>query len=61
MLRITLILHLVVGTALAGSLIIAGLVMGLDALWPILGLGIVGYIVAVPVSWLIARAMMQNS
>jgi hypothetical protein len=53
--RLTMILYSMIGTALAGSAIIAVLTLGYVALWPILGAAVVGAVVAVPVSWLVAR------
>lgn len=53
--RLTMILYSIIGTSLAGSAVIAVLTMGYVALWPILGAAAVGAVVALPISWLVAR------
>lgn len=53
--RLTMVLYSMIGTAMAGSGVIAVLVMGYDTLWPILGAAAVGAVLAAPVSWRIAR------
>jgi len=53
--RLTMILFSMIGTALAGSAVIAVLTMGYDTLWPIVAAAAVGGAVALPVSWLVAR------
>ena len=57
MLPLTLIIHIFVGSTLAGSAIIAALTMGYDTLNPILIAGIGGFVLAFPISWLISRAI----
>jgi hypothetical protein len=52
---LTFILHLFIGSTFAGTAVIAALVMGYDAPAMILGLAIAGYIVATPISFLVAR------
>lgn len=54
---LTIILHLFVGTTLAGSAIVALLVVGSGTMTSILATAIAGYIVAIPVSVVIARAL----
>jgi hypothetical protein len=57
MARLTMILYPLVATALAGTGVIAALGMGYMALQPILlGAG-VGAVVALPVSWRVAKAL----
>ncbi len=53
--RLTMILYSIIGTALAGSAVIAVLTMGYVTLWPILGAAVGGAVLALPVSWLVAR------
>ncbi len=53
--RLTILLYSIIGTALAGSAVIAVLTMGYVTLWPILGAAVVGAVLALPVSWLVAR------
>ncbi len=55
-----LILFFVIGTTLAGSFMIAGLVMGFDTSVPIIVAVVAGFLVAVPVSLRIARAIVGS-
>ena len=58
--RLASILYSLIGTTLAGSLVIAALVMGYDALSPILIAAVAGFIMAVPVSWLVAKQIVEE-
>jgi len=60
MLRLASILFSMIGTTLAGSLVVVSLVMGYDTLTPILIAAAIGGVLAVPVSLLVARAMLQQ-
>lgn len=60
MLALTLIVHIFVGSTLAGSAIILALVLGFTTGAPIIGAGIAGFVLAFPASWLIAKAIRQN-
>jgi hypothetical protein len=60
MLRLASILYSLIATTLAGSAVIAALVSGYDTLWPILIAAGVGAIAAVPVSLLVARALVAE-
>ena len=55
MLRLASMLYSLIGTTLAGTAIIAALVMGQDTLQPILVAAIVGFVAALPVTYVIAR------
>ena len=57
MLRLSLILHLFIGSTLAGSAVIAALVMGQDTLKPILIAAALGFFAAFPVSYLVAKKL----
>jgi hypothetical protein len=50
-----MILYSMIGTALAGSAVVAALTMGHDTLQPILVAAAAGAILALPVSWYVAR------
>lgn len=52
---LVLILHIFIGSTLAGSAVIAALTMGLDTLSPILGAALVGFLLAFPASWYVAK------
>ena len=55
MIRLASVLYSIIGTSLAGSAVIAVLVMGYDTLWPILMAGAIGALVAVPISFMVAH------
>lgn len=56
----TLILDLFVGSTLAGSGVVAALTMGYGTLAPILIAAALGFVLAVPVSTLIAKALLAD-
>ena len=51
------VLHLFIGSTLAGSAVIAALATGYDTLTPILIAAAVGFVVAIPVSWIVAKKL----
>jgi hypothetical protein len=53
--RLMMVLYSVIATALAGSGVVAVLTAGYGTLWPIVIAAAVGAVLAVPVSWAIAR------
>jgi predicted PurR-regulated permease PerM len=53
--RIAFALHFVIGTTLMGILVTVALIMGYDTAWPIVIAVAVGFVVAIPISWLVAR------
>jgi len=55
MMRLASILYSLISTTLAGSFIVVSLVSGYVTLIPILIAAALGFVLAVPVSWLIAR------
>ena len=57
MLRLGFILHLFIGSTLAGSGVIAALVMGHDTLIPILIAAAIGFVAAFPVTWIVTRKL----
>jgi putative flippase GtrA len=57
MLRLAALLFIVVGASLAGILIVAALVAGLDTARPIVIAAAIGFAAAVPVSLLVARRL----
>ncbi|MFU8863806.1 MAG: CTP synthetase [Rhodobacterales bacterium] len=60
MLRLGFILHLFIGSTLAGIGVIAALVSGFDTLYPILITAALGFVLALPVTWLVARALYER-
>lgn len=57
MFALTLIIHIFLGSTLAGSAIVAALSAGYDTLAPIVIAGGAGFVLAFPVSWYIARSI----
>lgn len=57
MLRLASMLYSLIGTTLAGSAVVVALTMGQDTLRPILTAAAVGALLAVPVTWLVARKL----
>ncbi|MEY3308685.1 MAG: hypothetical protein RLZZ413_2723 [Pseudomonadota bacterium] len=55
MTRLTLILFSIISTSLMGTGIVVALTMGMDTLTPILVAAALGFVLAIPVSWLVAR------
>ncbi|NRB17563.1 MAG: hypothetical protein HRU33_08345 [Rhodobacteraceae bacterium] len=60
MLRLASMLYSLIATSLAGVGIIAVLVAGFGSVPAILTAAVVGAVAAVPVSWLVARQIVQN-
>lgn len=60
MLRLASMLYSIIGTTLAGILIIAALTAGYDTLVPILIAAGVGAVSGLPVSYLVAQAITKN-
>ena len=60
MLRLASILYSIIATTLTGSLVIASLTMGYDTLAPILIAAGIGAVLAIPVSVVVARAIIDN-
>ena len=61
MLRLASILYSIISTSLAGTAVIAVLVVGFDTLVPILVAAGIGAVVALPISWLVAREIIGSS
>ena len=51
------ILHLFIGSTLAGVGIVVLLVMGQGGAWALGGAVLAGFVLAFPVAWLVARAL----
>lgn len=60
MLRLAFILHLFIGSTLAGIGVIASLVLGYDTLTPILVAALIGFLISLPATWAVARALYAN-
>ena len=53
--RLMMVLYSMIATAMAGTGVIAVLTMGQVTLYPIIGAAAVGAVLALPVSWFVAR------
>ncbi|SFR33704.1 hypothetical protein SAMN04488005_0538 [Yoonia tamlensis] len=60
MLRLSSALYSIIGTSLAGSLVIAALTLGYDTAVPIMVGAAIGAVAGVPVSYFVARAITRN-
>ncbi|HTN14970.1 MAG TPA: hypothetical protein VL094_09205 [Sphingomonadaceae bacterium] len=61
MFRLALILHFVIASALMGIGVIAVLAMGAGTGKPIILAAVAGFVLAMPVSWLVARAITRQT
>ena len=61
MIALMLVIHIFLGATLAGSAVVAALVLGFDGALPIVTAAAVGFFAALPVSWLIAKRLTGSS
>lgn len=61
MLNLASILYSIVGSSLAGTFVIAALVTGYDTLWPILIAAGVGFVLALPLTYFVSKAITGNN
>lgn len=52
-----LALYFVAGTSLAGIFIVTALTAGMTTAQPIIWAAVIGFVVAIPVAWLVARKL----
>lgn len=57
MYRLALLLFIIIGASMAGILVVVAIIAGLDTKTPILVAALVGFALAVPVSYLIAQKL----
>ena len=60
MTRLMLMLFMMIATVLMGSFVVAALTMGKDTMQPILLAAVAGFVLAIPVSWLVARQIVSD-
>lgn len=60
MIWLMVILHVFIGSTLAGSFVVAALAFGFGTLTPILITAVAGFVVAFPVSWFVAKRLYQS-
>ncbi|MBA84021.1 MAG: CTP synthetase [Rhodobacteraceae bacterium] len=61
MLRLASILYSLIGTTVAGTLVIVALTMGLDTLKPIVAAAAIGFALALPITWVVTKGIMGNT
>lgn len=54
---LVIVLHLFIGATLAGTLVIVALVAGQTGIPVLIGAAVGGFVLAVPVSWVLARRL----
>ncbi len=55
-----LLMYVVLGATLAGSFMVAALTMGMDTMQPILYAALAGFVVGLPVAWVVAKKIREN-
>ena len=60
MLPLTLILHIFIGSTLAGAAVIAALTLGMTDARTIVVAAALGFVLSVPVSWAVARKITRT-
>ena len=57
MLKLVALIYIVGGATLAGILMVAALASGYDTAQPIIYAVVIGFVVAIPVTWVIAKKL----
>lgn len=57
MLRLASLLYSIIGASLAGTFIVVALVMGMDTAKPIIIAAALGFVLAIPLAWVVARKL----
>ncbi len=57
MMRLASIMYSLISTSVAGTLVVAVLVAGYGTLMPILAAAVIGFILAIPVTWFVTKAI----
>jgi len=61
MLRLAIILHLFIGSSMAGAGVIAVLAAGYMGPMPIVWGALIGFIAAIPLTWIVAKMIYDGS
>jgi len=56
-----LLVYIFVGATIAGSAMVAALTIGMDTLQPVLYSSLAGFVVAIPIAWVIAKKIRENA
>ncbi len=59
MFRVALLIYTIASATLAGIFIVAVLTMGLDTTKPIVYAAVAGFLLAMPVTWIVARKISE--
>lgn len=57
---LALVMHVFLGATLAGSAMVVALTLGLTTLQPLLIAALIGYLISIPASWYVAKAVYDN-
>ncbi|MCI2400404.1 CTP synthetase [Aliiroseovarius subalbicans] len=57
MFRLALLLYAVIGTSLAGIIMVAALTMGYDTTMPVIYSAAIGFALGLPISWYVAKQL----
>lgn len=57
MFRLASLLYSIIGASLAGTLMVAALVAGMDTAKPIIIAALLGFVAAAPVAWIVAKRL----
>ncbi|GHE97377.1 hypothetical protein GCM10016455_17320 [Aliiroseovarius zhejiangensis] len=60
LLKIVMTFYGIIGSTLASVLVVVALVNGVSGLWPLLGAAAVGFVIGLPVSYFVAKAMIGD-
>ena len=60
MLRLTMMHYSLIGTTLAGMIMVAALTLGIVTAQALIGAAVLGFALGLPVSWVVARAILNR-
>lgn len=56
-----LLVYIFLGATLAGSFMVAALTMGMTTMTPVVYSSLAGFVVAIPISWWVAKKIRENA
>jgi len=56
-----LLMYVVLGATLAGTFMVAALTMGFDTMQPVLYSALAGFVIAIPIAWVVAKKIKENA
>jgi len=54
-------MYVVLGATLAGTFMVAALTMGFDTMQPVLYSALAGFVIAIPIAWVVAKKIKENA